>query len=194
MKEHKLLASYQWGFRPNHNISTTLLKVADDIREVHFIRLYHGIWLWTLTYSFKKWEFISRRKLKTWFDTYMHDREQCVISQNRFSSLRYIRSAIGISTATNVVHSLYHGCAIVAHCVTARWRNFSYYCPPPRQYDVWVTCSEHRGALTRRADSTRCTQASAYSARTKYIVRQWTSMEGSLRHSSGWGTEALLPL
>ena len=40
-----------------------------------------------------------------------------------------------------------HGCARVAHCVTVRWRNFSHYCCPLRQYDVWVTCSEHREAL-----------------------------------------------
>ena len=46
-----------------------------------------------------------------------------------------------------LTHALGHGCSRVAHCVTARWRNFSHYCPPPRQYDVWVTCSEHRGAL-----------------------------------------------
>ena len=44
--------------------------------------------------------------------------------------------------------TLYHGCARVAHCVTARWRNISHYCRPLRQYDVWITCSEHREALT----------------------------------------------
>ena len=29
----------------------------------------------------------------------------------------------------------------------ARWRNFSHYCCPLQQYDVWITCSEHREAL-----------------------------------------------
>ena len=43
-------------------------------------------------------------------------------------------------------------------------------------------------------DSKRFTQTSVYSARTKYIVRHWTSREGPLRHSSGWGTEAFSPL
>ena len=43
---------------------------------------------------------------------------------------------------------LRHECARVAHCVTARWRNFSHYCRPLRQYDVWFTCSEHKEALT----------------------------------------------
>ena len=33
---------------------------------------------------------------------------------------------------------LVHGCARVAHCVTARWRNFSHYCRPLRHYDVWL--------------------------------------------------------
>ena len=42
---------------------------------------------------------------------------------------------------------LYHGCATVAHCVTAWWRNFSHYCLPLRQYDVWFTCSEYREEL-----------------------------------------------
>ena len=32
-----------------------------------------------------------------------------------------------------------HGCARVAHCVTARWRNFSHYCRPLRHYDVWLS-------------------------------------------------------
>ena len=44
-------------------------------------------------------------------------------------------------------YGLVHGCAIVAHCVTARWRNFSHYYRPLRQYDVWFTCFEHREAL-----------------------------------------------
>ena len=26
----------------------------------------------------------------------------------------------------------------MAHCVTARWRNFSHYCRPLRNYDVWL--------------------------------------------------------
>ena len=46
------------------------------------------------------------------------------------------------------LYRLCHGCVRVAHCVTARWRNFSHYCRPLRQYDVWFTCSEHTEALT----------------------------------------------
>ena len=44
-------------------------------------------------------------------------------------------------------HRIGHGCARVAHCAIARWRNYSHYCCPLRQYDVWVTYSEHREAL-----------------------------------------------
>ena len=46
------------------------------------------------------------------------------------------------------LYTIEHGCARVAHCVTARWCNFSHYCRPLRQYDVWFPCSEHREALT----------------------------------------------
>ena len=54
------------------------------------------------------------------------------------------------------VITLSHGCAKVAHCVPARWHNFSHYCRPLRQYDVfWAQRS-----TDRRADSRRCTQIS----------------------------------
>ena len=54
---------------------------------------------------------------------------------------------IGGVTLPHTLNCLIHGRARVAHCVTARWRNFSHYCRPLRQYDVWFTCSEHREAL-----------------------------------------------
>ena len=37
-----------------------------------------------------------------------------------------------------MVYTLRHGCARVAHCVTARWRNLFHYCRPLRHYDVWL--------------------------------------------------------
>ena len=76
-----------------------------------------------------------------------------------------------------------HGFARVAHCVTARLRNFSHYCRPLRQYDVWFTCSGNREALTA-APTAHSVQKHAFR------VHHWTSGEASLRHSSGWGTEA----
>ena len=82
-----------------------------------------------------------------------------------------------------------HGCARVAHCSTARWRNFSHYCCPLRlSYVFWAQRST--GLC---ADSTRCTQTRVYSARGKYIVRHWSRREASLRHSSGWGNWSVSP-
>ena len=56
---------------------------------------------------------------------------------------------------------------------TAVWR---------QSYVFWAQRS-----TGRCADSTRCTQIRVHTARGKYIVRQWTSREASLRHSSDWG-------
>ena len=76
-----------------------------------------------------------------------------------------------------------HGFARVAHCATPGWRNFSHYCCPLRQFDVfWAQRS-----TDRCADRTRCTQTRVYIARGKCIVRHCTSREDTLRHSSGWG-------
>ena len=56
---------------------------------------------------------------------------------------------------------LVHGCVREAHCVTARWRNFSHYCCPLRHYGVfWAQRS-----TDRYTDRTRCTQTRVYSAR-----------------------------
>ena len=75
------------------------------------------------------------------------------------------------------VRRIDHGCARMAHCVTPRWRNFSHYCCPLGQYDVWFTCSDHREAPTDAPISTLCTQTKVHSARGKYIVRHWASRE-----------------
>ena len=52
----------------------------------------------------------------------------------------WIRSNILISA--NVKRSTFkqldHWCARVAHCVTARWLNFSHHCRPLRHYGVWL--------------------------------------------------------
>ena len=57
-------------------------------------------------------------------------------------------------------HALDHGCARVAHCVAARWRNFSYYRCPLRQYDVWFTCSEREKHWPMRRQHTVYTNKS----------------------------------
>ena len=85
----------------------------------------------------------------------------------------------------SVEHPLWHGCARVAHCVTDRWRNFSHCCRPLRQYDVWFSLHV---LITEKHWQPRG-QHTVY--RNKRLgVRHWTSREASLRHSSGWGTEA----
>ena len=95
----------------------------------------------------------------------------------------FCHSTLPTTTSNRATYRLDHGCARVAHCATARWRNFSQYCCPLRQNDVWVMCSEHREALACAPTA----QTRVHSARGKYIVRQWTSREASFRHSSGWG-------
>ena len=67
--------------------------------------------------------------------------------------------------------------------------NFSHYCCPLRQYDVfWAQRS-----TDRCADRTRCTHKRVYRATGKCIVGHWTSKEATLRHSSGWGTWSVSP-
>ena len=63
--------------------------------------------------------------------------------QERTCSGANIISAIGCQSVVccnaypqKIFLQLEHGCARVAHCVTARCRNFSHYCRPLRQYDV----------------------------------------------------------
>ena len=80
-------------------------------------------------------------------------------------------------------YRLDHGCARVAHCVTALWRNFSHYCRPLSHYDVWFTYSDNREVLT-------AAPAADVIHKQAFRVRHWTSREASLRHSNGWGTEA----
>ena len=62
---------------------------------------------------------------------------------------------VGIRTDRHLWYRI-QGCAKVAHCVPARWRNFPHYCRRLRRYDVfWVQRS-----TDRRADSRRCTLTS----------------------------------
>ena len=80
------------------------------------------------------------------------------------------------------VEGLGHGCAKLLPLLlspAAEWR---------LSYVFWAQRST--GLC---ADSTRCTQKRVHSARGKYIVRQWTSREAALRHSSGWGNWSVSP-
>ena len=94
---------------------------------------------------------------------------------------------------TLILHILDHGCARVAHCVTARRLNFSHYCRPLRQYDVWFTCSVYREALPGAPTANDGHKQEFTVQGGKYIVPHSTSREASLRHSSGWGTWSFSP-
>ena len=61
-------------------------------------------------------------------------RTLCVRSNDIIS-----RNTVGLRKFLyNLIYYLIHGCGRVAHCVTARWRNFSHYCRPLRHYNVWL--------------------------------------------------------
>ena len=85
-----------------------------------------------------------------------------------------------------------HGCARVAHCVNARWRNFSHCCSHyvSMTSDLRVLSTEKHWPVRRQ--HTMYTNKSSQ-CRGKYIVLHWTSREASLRHSSGWGTWSFSP-
>ena len=70
----------------------------------------------------------------------------------------------------------------MAHCVTARWRNFSHYCRPLRHYDVWFTWSDNREALQPRRRHTVYTNKRLEFA-TEHVgkLRYVTAVEGELK-------------
>ena len=83
-------------------------------------------------------------------------------------------------------------CARVAHCVTARWRNFSHYCRPLRQYDVWFTFSEHKEALSG-APTTHGVHNKNLLCKGEVHSSPLNKYGASLSHSSGWGTWSVSP-
>ena len=107
----------------------------------------------------------------------------------------------------NIIFKIFiAGFTIVCHEVFELLHNYWVYCTDAQEWHIVSLLADVTSPTTsvwrliyvfwaqrstaRRANSTRCTETSAYSARTKYIIRHWISREGSLRHSSGWGTEA----
>ena len=84
-------------------------------------------------------------------------------------------------------NTLHHGCAKVAHCVPARWRNFSHYCRPLSQN--WRVLSTEKHWPPRRQQTVYTYKRLECKGEVGYIVCHWASREASLRHSSGWGTE-----
>ena len=113
-----------------------------------------------------------------------HDLPCVLLSTTRYGSHgSSLRGRGNWGVESRIAQWLHHGCARVAHCVTARWCNFSHYCRSLRQYDVWFTSSDNKEAL-EAAPTAHGVHKQAFR------VRHWTSREVSLRHSSGWGTEA----
>ena len=88
--------------------------------------------------------------------------------------------------------ALVHGCARVAHCVTARLMYFPLLLSTTSVWRLIYVFWAQR-STDRCADSTRCTQTRVHCARGKYIVRHWTSRQASLRHSSSWRTWSVSP-
>ena len=104
LNEHSLLDTYQSGFRPNHSTSTALLKVTDDIREASDASKATVLTLLDFTKAFDSVNIdLLLQKLRNlqlsettvaWFNSYLRHRQQCVISDNRSSSWRYVMSGV----------------------------------------------------------------------------------------------------
>ncbi|KAJ4434898.1 hypothetical protein ANN_23469 [Periplaneta americana] len=96
MNEHKLFDKYQSGFRAGHNTSTALLKVTEDIREAIDSNKVTILTLLDLSKAFNSVNFdLLTHKLRnlhlsetavSWFESYLRERQQCVVSGNRSSS------------------------------------------------------------------------------------------------------------
>ncbi|KAJ4428824.1 hypothetical protein ANN_25817 [Periplaneta americana] len=104
MNEHKLFDKYQSGFRAGHNTSTALLKVTEDIREAIDSNKVTILTLLDLSKAFNSVNFdLLTHKLRnlhlsetavSWFESYLRERQQCVVSGNRSSSWFNITSGI----------------------------------------------------------------------------------------------------
>ena len=80
--------------------------------------------------------------------TTLNFRDRGKLKKKRLEIFMYIRT-LYIEFERDWSIGLGHGCAKVAHCVTARWRNFSHYCRPVCHYDVWLCVlitAKHRQA------------------------------------------------
>ncbi|KAJ4438307.1 hypothetical protein ANN_14246 [Periplaneta americana] len=104
MNEHKVFDKYQSGFRAGHNTSTALLKVNEDIREAIDSNKITILTLLDLSKAFNAVNFdLLTHKLRnlylsetavSWFESYLRERQQCVVSGNRSSSWLDITSGI----------------------------------------------------------------------------------------------------
>lgn len=104
LTEHCLLDDYQSGFRTGHSTTTALLKVNEDIREAADDR---KLTLLTLLDFSKAFDTVDNDillcKLRllnlsdtavSWFESYLHDRQQCLLVGSSSSEWRVVRSGV----------------------------------------------------------------------------------------------------
>ncbi|KAJ4431073.1 hypothetical protein ANN_19666 [Periplaneta americana] len=104
LTEHALLDEYQSEFRNGHSMTTALLKVNEDIREAKDER---KLTLLTLLDFSKAFDTVDTDlllcKLRllnlpessvTWFESYLHERQQCVIACDYSSKWCIVKSEI----------------------------------------------------------------------------------------------------
>ncbi|KAJ4436980.1 hypothetical protein ANN_17112 [Periplaneta americana] len=124
MNEHKLFDEYQSGFRAGHNTSTALLKVTEEIREAIDSNKVTILTLLDLSKAFNSVNFdLLTHKLRniylsetavSWFESYLRERQQCVVSGNRRSSWLDITSVrFSCWSRTGAVISVHYGAGTV---------------------------------------------------------------------------------
>ena len=134
--------SYSWGKTPE-NTSTRRTNPIGDRTRTRWVRG-NDVTPWL-----QWWSFTFVAKSASAGDVNHGIRTEVPLSlflfYNRLETVAYLEfDSRGVRP---LPHVLRHGCARVAHYVSARWRNFSHYCRPLRHCDVWFTWSEHREAL-----------------------------------------------
>ena len=114
--------------------------------------------------------------------SYCTSEESCnVYTQYRTSIVLFLIGWHCNTLLHTIVKALEHGCARVAHCVTARSPTTAV-----SMTDLRVLSTEkHWQNIVYTNKSLQC--------KGKSIVRHWTSREATLRHSSAWGTWSVSP-
>ena len=104
LNEHNLLDPYQSGFRSGHSCTTAILNVTEDIRESMDKSLLTIMTLLDFTNAFGSVNIdLLICKLRAlnlsdytvnWFHSYLYGRQQCVISNNKYSSWMALRAGV----------------------------------------------------------------------------------------------------
>ena len=104
LNQHSLLDDYQSGFRTGHNTTTALIKINEDIREASDQRKLTILTLLDFSKAFDTLNIdLLICKMKTlnfsqnvlaWFNSYLHERQQCVLIGSRSSSWREVKAGV----------------------------------------------------------------------------------------------------